>query len=84
MLFCMIQLKNVLPHHLFLRCRCNHSRMVAVIELVETYGENITLDQVRKNARCTACKCKGGIEIRLVYVGGSEFAMRGSNTKEKE
>ena len=55
-----------------------------MIELIETYGENITLDQVRKNARCTACKRKGGIEIRLVYVGGSEFAMRGSNTKEKE
>jgi len=58
--------------------------MVAVIELVEVYGESITLDQVRKNARCTACKRKGGIEMRLEYVGGSEFAMRGSNTKERE
>lgn len=55
-----------------------------MIELIETYGENITLDQVRKNARCTACKRKGDIEMRLVYVGGSEFAMRGSNTKGKE
>ena len=55
--------------------------MVAVMELVEAYGENITLDQVRKNARCTMCKRKGGIEMRLVYVGGSEFAMQGSNTK---
>tara|TARA_B100001057_G_scaffold152929_1_gene153093 strand:+ start:207 stop:389 length:183 start_codon:yes stop_codon:yes gene_type:complete len=58
--------------------------MVAVIELVEAYGENITLDQVRKNAKCTACKRKGGIEMRLVYVGGSAFAMSGSNTKERE
>ena len=58
--------------------------MVAVIELVEAYGENITLDQVRKNARCTSCKRKGGIEMRLVYVGGSAFAMSGSNTKERE
>ena len=58
--------------------------MVAVMELVEAYGENITLDQVRKNARCTMCKRKGGIELRLVYVGGSEFAMQGSNTKERE
>ena len=58
--------------------------MVAVVELVETYGENITLDQVRKNARCTACKRKGGIEMRLVYVGGSAFAMSGSNTKERK
>ena len=58
--------------------------MVAVMELVEAYGENITLDQVRKNARCTICKRKGGIEMRLVYVGGSEFAMQGSNTKERE
>jgi len=54
------------------------------MELVEAYGENITLDQVRKNARCTACKRKGGIEMRLVYVGGSEFAMQGSNTKERK
>ena len=80
----MIQLKNVLAHHLYLRCRCNQFRMVAVMELVEAYGENITLDQVRKNARCTACKRKGGIEMRLVYVGGSEFAMQGSNTKERK
>ena len=58
--------------------------MVAVIELVEAYGANITLDQVRKNAKCTACKRKGGIEMRLVYVGGSEFSMRGSNTKDIE
>ena len=54
------------------------------MELVEAYGENITLDQVRKNARCTMCKRMGGIEMRLVYVGGSEFAMQGSNTKERE
>ena len=52
--------------------------------MVETYGENITLDQIRKNARCTSCKRKGGIEMRVVYVGGSAFAMGGSNTKEKE
>ena len=58
--------------------------MVAVMELVEAYGENITLDQVRKNARCTMCKRKGGIEMRLVYVGGSAFAMNGSNTKESD
>ena len=80
----MIQLKNVLPHHLYLRCRCNHFKMVAVVELVETYGENITLDQIRRNARCTSCKRKGGIEMRVVYVGGSAFAMGGSNTKERE
>ena len=80
----MIQLKNVLAHHLYLRCRYNHFRMIAVMELVEAYGENITLDQVRRNARCTACKRKSGIEMRLVYVGGSAFAMNGSNTKESD
>jgi len=58
--------------------------MIAVIELIEAYGENVTLDQVRKNAKCIECKRKGGIEMRLVYIGGSEFAMRGSNTKERE
>ena len=58
--------------------------MYLLEELVEAYGENITLDQVRKNARCTMCKRKGGIEMRLVYVGGSGFAMQGSNTKERE
>ena len=58
--------------------------MVAVIEIVKAYGENITLDQVRKNAKHTACKRKGGIEMRLVYVEGSEFAMHGSNKKERE
>ena len=58
--------------------------MIAVMELVEAYGENITLDQVRRNARCTACKRKSGIEMRLVYVGGSAFAMNGSNTKESD
>ena len=42
------------------------------------------LDQVRKNAKCTACKRKGSIEMRLVYFGAAEFGMRGSNTKERE
>ena len=78
----MIQLKNVLAHHLWLGCKCGHSRLLSVLELVEAYGANITIEQVRRNARCTSCKAKGGIEIRLVYVGGSQHAMRGSNTQE--
>ena len=55
-----------------------------MLELVEAYGERVTIDQVRKNARCTSCKAKGGIEIRLVYVGGSQYAMQGSNTQDKK
>ena len=78
----MIQLKNVLAHHLWLGCKCGHSRLLSVLELVEAYGANITIEQVRRNARCTSCKAKGDIEIRLVYVGGSQHAMRGSNTQE--
>ena len=31
----MTQLKNVLPHLLYLCCGCNHPQVVAVIELVE-------------------------------------------------
>ena len=81
-MFIMIQLKNVLAHHLWLGCKCGHSRLLSVLELVEAYGDRVTIDQVRKNARCTSCKAKGGIEIRLVYVGGSQFAMKGSNTQE--
>ena len=81
-MFIMIQLKNVLAHHLWLGCKCNHSRLLSVLELVEAYGDRVTIDQVRKNARCTSCKAKGGIEIRLVYVGGSQHAMKGSNTQE--
>ena len=82
MICTMIQLKNVLAHHLSLSCKCSHSRLLSVLELVEAYGERVTIDQVRKNARCTSCKTKGGIEIRLVYVGGSQHAMKGSNTQE--
>ena len=81
-MFIMIQLKNVLAHHLWLGCKCGHSRLLSVLELVEAYGDRVTIDQVRKNARCTSCKAKGGIEIRLVYVGGSQHAMKGSNTQE--
>ena len=83
-MFIMIQLKNVLAHHLWLGCKCGHSRLLSVLELVEAYGANITIEQVRRNARCTSCKAKGGIEIRIVYVGGSQHAMQGSNTQERK
>lgn len=83
-MFIMIQLKNVLAHHLSLSCKCSHSRLLSVLELVEAYGADITIDQVRKNARCTSCNTKGGIEIRIVYVGGSHHAMEGSNTQERK
>ena len=84
MICTMIQLKNVLAHHLWLGCKCNHSRLLSVLELVEPYGADITIDQVRRNARCTSCNTKGGIDIRIVYVGGSYYAMKGSNTQERE
>ena len=81
-MFIMIQLKNVLAHHVWLSCKCGHSNLIAVIDLVEEHGESITLDQVRRHARCTQCERKGNIQLRLVYVGGSQFALSGSNTKE--
>jgi len=81
-MFIMIQLKNVLAHHVWLSCKCSHSNLIAVIDLVEDYGETITLSQVRRHALCTHCRKKGNIELRLVYVGGSQFALSGSNTKE--
>jgi len=79
----MVQLKNVLPHHLYRHCRCNNSRMVAVIELVEGYGENITPDQVRKNAKSTACKVRVVLRCDL-FMSEAQSSLCVAATLKKE
>ena len=57
---------------------CRHNAMVPVTALLETYGEDITSDEVLKRARCTKCGFQGNNQMRLVYVGNSSLAQTGS------
>ena len=50
--------------------------MIAVADLIEMYGGDV--DAVGRAARCSRCKTKGITDMQIIYVGGSNEAMRTS------
>jgi len=50
--------------------------MIAVADLIEVYGGGV--DAVERTARCSRCKKKGITDMQIIYVGGSNEAMRTS------
>ena len=52
--------------------------MVPVTSLLNHYGDNITSDEVLRRARCTKCGFQGNNQMRLVFVGKSSLAQKGS------
>ena len=72
----MILLSSIHQNHIVLNCRCSHVGMIAVADLIEVYGEDVDVDTVGRAARCSRCHKKGITDMQIVYVGGSNEAMR--------
>jgi hypothetical protein len=47
---------------------CERMEQVSIQKLIETHGEDLLIDQVRKRLRCSGCRVRTG-DIRIVYVG---------------
>jgi hypothetical protein len=51
---------------------------------MERYGKEITVKEVMKKARCSNCGQKNQFEFRIIYIGGSNNAMLGGQTRAKK
>ena len=76
-----VTLADIQFHHIAIMCLCSHSSTLSVADLLETYPPETTYGTIKKNARCTKCGRKGNVAIRIIYVGGSLTAMRGSGNQ---
>jgi hypothetical protein len=47
---------------------CERMERVAIQRLIDSHGENLTIEQVRIRLRCSGCAVRTG-DIRIVYVG---------------
>ncbi len=62
---------------------CERMERVAIQKLVDAYGEDLLIEQVRTRLRCGGCAVRTG-DIRIVYVGEkgklAGFHYRGGGT----
>jgi hypothetical protein len=47
---------------------CERMEQVSIQKLIDTHGEELPIEQVRKRLRCRDCGMRTG-DIRIVYVG---------------
>ena len=80
----MTLLWSIQNNHIVLNCMCGHVGIIAVQELIDVRGEDIELDLVQRSARCSRCGCKRISSVQIIYVGGSEDALLGTDTKVKD
>ena len=64
----MTQLKTISNNHMSLLCRCGHSKLVSVKELIGKLSPTTTIYEVAKKAKCSQCGTKGAVDFRLHYV----------------
>lgn len=79
----MTLLKHIANNHFSVQCICGHHALIAVADIIAMRGEEMHVDEVEQNARCTRCKSKGMFaRFQIVYVGNSHLAMLGSEQKK--
>ena len=61
-------LKAITQNHLSFTChRCNYTGLIAVKDLIETVGGDISVHEVARKAKCSECGAKGMRDLRIVY-----------------
>ena len=78
----MIKLSSIADNHLVLNCRCGHVGQIAVSDLMEVYGGDVSVDAIERAARCRRCRTKSITSMQIIYVGSSEIALLGCETKQ--
>jgi hypothetical protein len=80
----MTKLASITKNHLALKCEaCGHQSMIAVKGLIDRLGREISVHDVVKKLRCSACKTKGQASFVITYVGESGLALLGARQDEK-
>ena len=47
-------------------------------------GEDVELDVVERSTRCSSCGFKRISSVQIIYVGASEYALLGADTKPED
>ena len=55
-------------NHMSLQCRCGHSKLVSVKELIDWLSPTTTIYEVAKKAKCSHFGAKSAVDFRLHYV----------------
>jgi len=71
----MTQLQTIINNHMSLECRCGHSKLVSVKELISRLSPTATIYEVARKAKCSHCDTKGVADFRLLYVCGTREEM---------
>ena len=61
----MTQLKTISNNHMSLQCRCGHSKLVSVKELIGRLSPTASIYEVARKAKCSHCGTKGELEKQL-------------------
>ena len=80
----MTKLSSIPDNHLVLNCRCGHVGQIAVSDLMEVYGGDVSVGVVERAAQCSRCKTKSITSMQIIYVGSSEIALLGCETKQSD
>ena len=64
----MTQLQTISNNHMSLQCRCGHSKLISVKELIGRLSPTTTIYEVARKAKCSHCGTKGAVDFRLHYV----------------
>ena len=75
-------LSSITQNHLSLECECGHASLLPVSKLLETLPPDTTVHQVADRARCSRCKRKGFITMRIVYIGASHVALEATRVEQ--
>ena len=73
----MTQLKTISNNHLSLQCRCDHSKLVSVKELIGKLSLTTTIYEVARKAKCSHCGAIGVVDFRLHYVCKTKECLHG-------
>ena len=78
----MTKLSSIADNHLVLNCCCGHVGQIAVSDLIEVHCGDVNVDAIERAARCRRCRTKSITSMQIIYVGSSEIALLGCETKQ--
>ena len=79
----MTQLQSIYGNHISFECQCGYSPQVAVMDLIERHGREMSVNELMRKSKCSACGEKKKFQWRIIFIGGSGGAMLGTGTRPK-
>ena len=78
----MTTLSSIANNHLVLNCRCGHVGQIAVSDLIEVHGGDVSVDAIERAALCKRCCTKSITSMQIIYIKSSGTALQGCDTQQ--